>query len=111
MKRVIVGFVLGCLVSAVTVYAANVTLSFTAEQVAAAQWKYDQQTAAVKTEFPTLQLWFADQVGGMIAGWQQEENAAAVVAFCQAWSASSQAQRDAACSALAGGQPGCNPCP
>ena len=85
------------LLGALTAWAVNLTLSFTQAQVDVATWKYSTASAAQKAAFPTLQLWFANEVSTMIAGWAAEKQASEAASVCTRFNALSGANKTTAC--------------
>lgn len=97
MRRLI-PFALVLALLAAPALAVNVTLTFTQAQVDIATWKYNQASAAQKAAFPTLQLWFANEVAVLIAQWAQEKQAAEAASFCTKFNALSGATKSSICS-------------
>ena len=96
MRRLI-PFALVLVLLALPALAVNVTLAFTPAQVDVAQWKYDNAPAAQRAAFPTLQLWFANEVAVLIAQWAAEKQASEAATVCTRFNALSGANKTTAC--------------
>lgn len=100
MRRYLVSLVAILALVAIPAYAVNVTLAFTQAQVDIATWKYNQASAAQRAAFPTLQLWFANEVATMISQWAIDKQTAEARSVCAKFNAFSGANKTATCTAF-----------
>lgn len=112
-----VAAVLGVMVgSAATLHAVNFTIVLTQAQVDIATWEWTQEDPS-HSIWATAQLFGADKVGQLVAGWKQRRliNRQLILGnstgyFCtNTWSGLSQGNKDAVCAAL-GEVAGCTAC-
>lgn len=99
MRRLI-PFALVLVLAAIPALAVNVTMVFTQAQVDIATWKYNQASAAQKAAFPTLQLWFANEVSTLISGWAIEKQQSEAQSVCAKFNAFSGALKTSTCTSF-----------
>ena len=100
-----IGLVLGIVA---VLYAANLTLTLTAEQVSVIQWKWNAVDPEHR-EFPTAQAFAAKAFEREIDEWRNQKALADRSSFCEKFRKGTQQQKDNACSAI--DEPaGCDPC-
>ena len=82
---------------AVSAQAATLTLTFTQAQVDAAQWAYANAGATERATYPTIQLWFANRVSGLIDQFAAQKAASEAASVCTRFNAMTSGNKTTAC--------------